>query len=333
MAENKITVVDPMVAFVDLEGDPEAEIAKSVAERKAKGLPDRPPEGELDAVEPQGKDEPQIEVTVEADGGDEGPEGDDDDIPSDTPEVKAATTLEVEPAEKPQKRPWERVKEMRKELKEERRAREVLEAKLAQIEARQQGIDQQRAEYLQQGQRALEEQQRQAQPPPEPIPAYEDDPLAHNRMTIERLQARVEQAEKQTQQTTQQTMIQQVVQRIDAEERGFAQTTPDYYDARNHLVQREWQQAKSMGLNDDEARYALEVRRQTLVAAAWRQGKSVAQLAYEMAQASGYARQVEVVSTPKPQGDAAKERVQQATARERQANASLANIPSAGGHP
>src|SRR6266850_8385082 len=79
MAEKKqvtTKVVDPMVTFIDLEGDPEAEIEKREAELKAKGTPElnkgttdigikEGPGGEQDLPE-QTPESPETEIETEA---------------------------------------------------------------------------------------------------------------------------------------------------------------------------------------------------------------------------------------------------------------------------
>lgn len=314
--ENPITVAnDPLQAFVDLEGDPEAEIEAREREREA-----------AEQVKAQGEShpEPAPEVTPE-------PETVGDDTPEETPDEPEPEPDEQqaapEPPENARKRPWERVKELNKELKAEKRARQAQEAKLAELEAwRRQIEDAQRAHYIQQGQVAAE-QQRQAEQAK--VPTYEEDPLGH-------LAYRTQFAEQAVQHLAQQNAVNQLFTRVEADELGYVRTNPDYYQARNFLVERTALRNKAMGMSDQENANALEISRQTVIALAVRQGRSVADLVYQMAKAEGWtgapANGNGAHPEPMPTQDVDPQtRVRQAAAREKQAQASVGSLPSTPG--
>lgn len=295
-------VKDPMIqmrGFIDSEGDPEADLEAREAEaaKQAQGA------AEGDSGPNQGTPEAPPE-------GEQPPEG--EEAPAEGEEQPEQQAAEPEP-EKRQKKPWERVKELRDENK-------ALAERLRAVEAR----EQQRAEAEQRYQQQLEQQrlaQQQGQQPQYQIPEYQDDPLGH-------LNARLQLAEAHNQLTQQQVLLNRVVSRIDTEERGFQQEHNDYYTARDYLIQQVFSQQKAMGLSDQEAVQALELQRQVLIAAAFRQGRSVAEVVYQLAEANGYQAGNGQQTNGKP---GAQERVQNAVARERQAQAALGNVSNAPG--
>lgn len=294
-------VKDPMVqmgSFIDAEGDPEAELkAREAAATQAAG------------EAPAGDSSPQ-EGTPEAPPDQAPAEGEES---LEEPAEQQATGEEP-PPEKRQLKPWERVKQLR----EENRA---LNERLAAIEQReQQRQAQEQAWRQQQEQERLRQQQ--GQQPQFQIPDYQEDPLGH-------INARLQLQEAQNQVTAQQLAVARLTQKITSDEQTYAQTADDYYNARNYLVEREYHQARAMGLADQDILGVLEARRQVVIGAALRSGRSVAEVVYEMAKVAGYQRPEGQQQAAKTNG--AQQRVQQAAARERQAGAALANVPTTPG--
>ncbi len=194
------------------------------------------------------------------------------------PEVPETPPVETTPEPgAPKRKPKARLEDEMRELREERRA---LRERLDTIERER---NEERAR-VQQAQQALA-----PQPPQEPQgwtkerldKLREDDPIEYGVVVAQIAQAQAEQARQQT------AMMQtQMAIRDDID--AFQRRQPDYGDAIKFLQGREEARLRAAGVPEAELPAWINFRTGQLMQLALQQGKSVAQMGYEVAKAEGW---------------------------------------------
>lgn len=140
---------------------------------------------------------------------------------------------------------------------------------------------------------------------PEPLPESDDAGVQHLR---ERL-AQLEQAQTRTSQSLDnqrldQAESQQLQAAIASSEAEFRQTQADYDNAVQYVIEARARELQLHGLNQVEISQAIADEAQDIVRSAIRQGRSPAEMAYQIAQSRGY-RPEATQTTRQPQGGAA----------------------------
>lgn len=147
-------------------------------------------------------------------------------------------------------------------------------------------LEDERAEYQRRFDTMQQEIERLKAPPPPPSEqtkplTYEEDPLEYLRQQ----QAQIAQAALQTQQQNQTIMLQN---QIRMQEEEFSREHADYRDALRYLEDREMRKAKTLGYDDERARQIVAARARLLVDAALSNGKTVPELAWQVAIEEGW---------------------------------------------
>lgn len=121
------------------------------------------------------------------------------------------------------------------------------------------------------------------------VPDINTDPIGHFQAKQEALERELNEAKQWRSQTQQQAQQQEVLQKISAEvsrlEREFAQSTPDYDQAQQHLFKTWASEAELLGVPADEA---IRFWSMQIVQRAGQQNKNPAQMAYELSKQRGY---------------------------------------------
>lgn len=179
-------------------------------------------------------------------------------------------------------------------LHAERERRKHLQKQVEEYEAKQKTLE----ERL----NAISEQMKKASEAP--TPTYEDDPEAYLRAQVEKTGQTVEELRSQMEQSgKQQEAIQsrhELANRIVSSENAFRAENPDYDDAVNFLRQGRVREYQAMGY-DDPSQIEQFITNEVfnLAELATRQGMTPAQLAYQVAQARGYAKAEKVENEDK----------------------------------
>jgi len=202
--------------------------------------------------------------------------------------------------------------------------------------ARVQELERRLAEHQQQtlaAQQALGGQQGQT---PQGVPGV-DRP--YTQAEIQQLQqydpteyARVvaEAARHDAQITQQQMALMQQQMTVRSQIDDFRKATPDYDDAVKHLEARETARLKAAGIPDQYIQGMLQERAGLLIRSAMQQGKTVPQLAYEVAKADGWvapSAQVAPAVAPAQAAQTPEQRVAASKAKSAAAAGSIGNIP------
>ena len=236
-------------------------------------------------------------------------------------EAKVEVEAEAKPEEgeaKPKVRPWSELRKTKKEkaLAEQR-------AEQAELRARQ----------LEERFKVLESKVAPVDPNSRPkVPEFTQDPLAH-------LKGATDVTQQELAQVRQMLQAQQLQAEINADENNFSKDHQDYTQARDWLLDQEYKDAQLIfralpqEQRDQYANAMVNQRRSILIATARDTKSSVAQLAYEVAKQRGFAAKV-ATEVAKPNdtnlaisaADQAKAKVQNAKARDTQANSSLSSV-------
>ena len=191
-------------------------------------------------------------------------------------ETKPAVEPEPKPTDKPSTIPigaLHEERERRKELQEElRNTRD----RMARMEALYGQLHQQ--------------QQR----PATPLPAFDQDPVAHLKGATETLDQRLSKFEQETtkraEQDVQQVNQRQLLEKYAADVRVFHVKQPDFQDAYNFLANAIDQDLQARGYDDPvERANVLEFEEGMLVGRAFKAGRSPAESIYNYAKTRGYA--------------------------------------------
>lgn len=140
--------------------------------------------------------------------------------------------------------------------------------------------------------RMKEIQAEKDKPAPEPEPEYLDDPKEYVDHKVGKAEERAataeEKAAKLEEQTQQRAQMEQINNRLNTYDQELMKTTPDYYDALEHVRQINIANIKAMGANDTQA--AQQAGQAIFMAQvqAMRQGVDPAKYMYEMAGRFGY---------------------------------------------
>ena len=326
---------DTLVKFLDLDGDPNEGHENEV------GTPATPKVTASNAP-PQGDLEPEVEVDMT-----DAPAADAETPVVDVLVTEEPATAETAPVEEEAKAeeklatedkltPWQRTAQLKRELAEEKRLREEATARQVASEQRLQQIE----TYLQQQAAAVQRPaQQNGNTPQEPakVPEFEENPLGNLATRQTMTEQIIGQFNQRQQQLEAQNIRQQFESRINLEEAGYAQSTnPDYYNARNYLIESAWKEGRAAGMNDQQIRDTIEAYRVQFARTAWTQNKPIAEVVEQVAQSRGYRPETERVAitdaatTP---AVTAKEKVQHASRREEQAKSSLAQAARTTGRP
>lgn len=124
-----------------------------------------------------------------------------------------------------------------------------------------------------------------AQAPEENIDPVDEE--AH-RFYMSRINAMEQKYEQQNTSLSEYQVKQQFAQTVDRQAFEFAQSHPDFHDAYSHLLGVEAQKALAIGYNEADAHNFAIQQLQPLAWQAYQKGQNVAQMAYNIAKASGY---------------------------------------------
>ncbi|MDE2232848.1 MAG: hypothetical protein KGJ90_01835 [Patescibacteria group bacterium] len=230
-------------------------------------------------------------------------------------EVEAKQELEAEQAEpepekvKPKIRPWSELRRTKKE-------KDRLEAELAQ--------ERQRVTRIEEEFKAIKAKFSPATETKEPeVPEFTKDPLGN-------LHIREGMTEKQLGELRTELQAQRLKEAINEAEAAYTREKPDYVEARDYLLNRELERARTLFRALPEAQreqYAIasvNQRRMLLIATANEGKESVAKLAYDLAIADGYQpKSATNGNVEAAKADTAKEKVKLQAKREEQSRASL----------
>lgn len=219
--------------------------------------------------------------------------GDDEPVIEETPAQPAPEPAAEEPEHKPEAKHVPLA-----ELLEERGRRKEAQARLEEVERR-------FAEWQARAQAAM---QQQAQPQGEEPPKYEDDPLGAIKYQQEQLARHLQATQQHLAQTEaqrqQQAQIAAMRDAVGQAEKAFAERTPDYYDAVNHLRSTRAQQLAAQGAPPQAIEQAIVRDAFMLAQEARNLGLSPAEYAYRIALGSGW--QAKPKAAPAPPTDAPK---------------------------
>lgn len=136
--------------------------------------------------------------------------------------------------------------------------------------------------------------ERMQQKPEQHVPSYDEDPLGYQQHKISELEDYVIKQNQYLQQVEQAKMMEAqkraFVGQYMAHAQEFANTTPDFWDAYNYLVQNRRAAYMAGGLTQQEADYQIELEEAQVVSRAFKEGVNPAERAYAMAKASGYTK-------------------------------------------
>jgi hypothetical protein len=208
---------------------------------------------------------------------------------------------EAKAEEQPQAEP-EAEKEPEKEkfvpygaLHEERQKRKEMQQELERV--RQESM--QTSQVMQQ---VLRQLQQQNQPQ---IPSPDDDPVAFFQHKTQTLEQQVKQLTDYIQGNQQQTQEQQQVVQLDTAYRNtaaeFAQETPDFGDAYQHLITSRMAEYEAMGYSKQEAASYVQNEERNIAAKAFRDGENPAKRIYQLAQVRGYKKATPAPAAPTPE--------------------------------
>lgn len=198
---------------------------------------------------------------------------------------REAEDVAEEKEDKEKEEPKEKPRVPLHELVSERKKRQAMEAKLAEMEERQKKYD-----LLWEKLEAMEKEKA------EPVPDFEVDPSGHLKHETETVKSEIEQQkeilEKIQQQQQQQAQLQQLGQQIAANEAAFVKEHPDYYDALDHVrqVERAKMQmvAETQGMSEEDLNQVLAQNEINMAAQLIGQGLNPAEYAYQIAKTYGY---------------------------------------------
>jgi hypothetical protein len=329
---------DTLVQFLDMDGDPNEghQDDEQPPEKPKVKVSGKPPEGDL---------EPEVEIDLT-----ETPAKDAEAPVEEPPPAAAADSVEAgatEPdadetsrkgEEKPT--PWQRAAQLNRELAEEKRLREEATNRLAASEQRLQQIEAYLQQQAQLAQQRVAQQQTElnGKAPAEPakMPEFEENPLGNLAQRQSLTEQIIQQFNERQQRLEAQSVRQQFESRINQEEAAYVQrANPDYYNARNWLIESAWREGRAAGMNDQQINDTIEAYRIQFARAAWTQNKPIAEIVEQVALSRGYRpKEAEpALEVQKTNPEAAKAKVQQAAQRERQASASLATAARTTGRP
>lgn len=213
---------------------------------------------EDDADEPMDLVEEDAEDEIEEPEGDE--EGDED-----------------EPSEKPKKQ----VVPI-KALHKEREARKQLDQQLRQAEADRIRLEERMNALLERFQPPQEQQQE------ERVPTFDEDPIAAMQAAAAKQQTLEQQLAQFQEQQRLQAEAQQIAQYTQYHEQEFLKTTPDYYDAMEHLKTGRIEELRMLGYGDEIVAQVIRDEARQIITAAAQSGRSPAEVAYAIAKQRGY---------------------------------------------
>jgi hypothetical protein len=128
-----------------------------------------------------------------------------------------------------------------------------------------------------------------AEPPPEPVPDPDEDVFAATRYALRETEALKQRLEQETRASSEESARREMHIRTQAHELEFRKVNPDYDEAVVHLRTVRERELAAMGYVDPGQRAQIITREAWgLAQNALQQGKSPAQVAYEVAQARGY---------------------------------------------
>lgn len=207
-------------------------------------------------------------------------------LPQDAPQEAAEPAQEQQAAPEPQQAEAQAEPEPRvvplAALHEERSKRREL---AAQVEA-----ERRTREELE---RRFEQRlQAMARPPAPQPPTLDENPLGHMVHKLDTLQAQqqelMQQSEAERQAGHRAAMEAQLANKVQREEQAFVARQPDYQNAIQHMHQLRTRELQVLGMDEfaAEQKSAAELREFAYVTAA--QGRSPAEIAYNLAKARGY---------------------------------------------
>jgi len=202
-----------------------------------------------------------------------------------------------EEGEKPEKPPKDFVPH--KAFHAEREQRKALQARLAQVEQE----NAQRAQLMEQRLQQIQQAAWQAQQPKPP--SFDEDPIGAMRNGVESTQAELaqlkawhqQQAQIQEQTAYRQNYLAQIENAVSQAESEFVQETPDYLDAVGHLKAQRASQLKALGMPLDQIVNYIRNEAFQIAETALRSGRNPAEIAFEMAKASGWVKKAQAQDT------------------------------------
>lgn len=183
-------------------------------------------------------------------------------------EVKEAPTekpAEVKQEVKEEKEPDNEKKVNLGALHEERRRRQELEKKLAEYEAK----------------------EKEAQKPKQEIPAFEEDPLENINQRLAAKEKADREAYEEYQRNQQKAQFVNAYAKVAQE---FKQTTPDFTDAYQFLINSRVKELSHFGYAPEQINQIIEAEEAGLVSNAFQAGLNPANAVYEMAKLRGYSK-------------------------------------------
>lgn len=202
-----------------------------------------------------------------------------DDEIDDEVDVEPETDLEDDD-EQPEK-PKKQVVPI-KALHKEREARKQLDQQLRQAEADRIRLEERMNALLERF------QPQQQQEPEERVPSFDEDPIAAMQAAAAKQQTLEQQLAQFQEQQRQQAEAQQIAQYTQYHEQEFLKTTPDYYDAVEHLKTGRVEELRMLGYNDQMVAQVIQDEARQIITAAAQSGKSPAEVAYTIAKQRGY---------------------------------------------
>lgn len=199
------------------------------------------------------------------------------------------------PQEAPQEQPAEPKTVPLAALNEERTRRREIAAELAAERRAREEMERRMEQRLAQLHQAVV-------PPTPPVPSLDENPaahLAHGQNELRQTVTQLVQQSQQEREAAQRAQAQaQLAARVQADEATFKAKTPDYEDAVRHMHELRVRELQALGLDDLSAsqKSAAELSEFAFVTAM--QGRSPAQVAYELAKVRGYTAKA---PTPSPQ--------------------------------
>lgn len=175
----------------------------------------------------------------------------------------------------------EKNRELRQQMEEERKARQALEARFAQVM-----------------ERLAPQQQGTAQPP-----SFDERPADYLRQKVEGIERAVGQT---AQQIKQQEAESKLRNWYSTQAANFAQTKPDFGDAYTSWVSGRAEQLRNAGMGDQQIAQRIEAEERVLVVAAAQTGRNPAALIYGEAIANGWMPVQARQSAPEGQDNAAR---------------------------
>lgn len=132
----------------------------------------------------------------------------------------------------------------------------------------------------------------QAQEPQTPPPSLDQDPVGYVGHLSQTLGQKIQTIEQQNAQLLaqqqQQQQLAQLTNIAHAQVQAFAQQTPDYFDALQHVRSMRMAQYRAMGLSDEQIVAQMNQDELALASTALQNRRNVAESLYEFAKASGY---------------------------------------------